>query len=178
MDQSFSAIPSGKTWKYAREEREVRFLLPNAPEGLYKNPHKKIHDRYLSGTRMRLRKTVSDTKSVFKLTKKIPLSTPNAQWISTIYLSEAEYDLFAKIPGDRLYKRRFSLKHPDGLDMGIDEIVLGKEMIWIAEIEIQDHKIIDVSIPFPGAISLHDKPKYAGNRLAIRYQKETFDSSS
>ena len=82
------------------------------------------------------------------------------------------------MPGDQLYKRRFSLKHPDGLDMGIDEIILGKETIWIAEIEYRSTDQQEIPIPFSGAIPLHDQPQYAGNVLASRYQRESIDSPS
>src|SRR5260370_7659029 len=43
--------------KYARLERERRYLLRDLPEGLTRaSPHVQITDNYITGTRLRLRK--------------------------------------------------------------------------------------------------------------------------
>ena len=43
--------------KYARVERERRYLLQDLPEGLTRvDPHLQITDNYISGTRLRIRK--------------------------------------------------------------------------------------------------------------------------
>ncbi|MEO0468344.1 MAG: hypothetical protein AAF206_01890 [Bacteroidota bacterium] len=171
MENYFAPIPPSKTWKYAKREQELRFLLPAPPDDLEQFPCKSIHDLYLNGSRMRLRKTISEHQTIFKLSKKIPLPEPNSQWISTIYLSEAEYNLFSILPGDQLRKKRFSLKRDEGMDMGVDEIVIGTEKMWILEIEYDDANMDNLPPPFPGAISLHDKVEYAGHLLAKRYQQ-------
>ena len=43
--------------RYARLERERRYLLKDLPEGLTRaSPHLQITDNYITGTRLRLRK--------------------------------------------------------------------------------------------------------------------------
>jgi CYTH domain-containing protein len=50
--------------KYARVERERRYLLQDLPEGLTRaDPHVQITDNYITGTRLRLRK-VRDPKTI------------------------------------------------------------------------------------------------------------------
>ena len=67
--------PAGKAGKYARVERERRFLLPVVPSG---EPVRRvlIEDRYVRGTRLRIRRmTDLDTAEgavTYKFTQKIP----------------------------------------------------------------------------------------------------------
>ena len=55
-----SWAPAGKLTKYARPERERRFLLSAVPPGEVVR-RAAITDRYLPGTRLRLRRTVETT---------------------------------------------------------------------------------------------------------------------
>ena len=59
--------------KYARIERERRYLLQDLPEGLTRaSPHVQITDNYITGTRLRLRKVrdPQTNKWTVKLTQK------------------------------------------------------------------------------------------------------------
>src|SRR5215813_13404348 len=59
--------------KYARVERERRYLLQDLPEGLSRaDPHVQITDNYLTGTRLRIRKVrdPQTNKWVVKFTQK------------------------------------------------------------------------------------------------------------
>ena len=59
--------------KYARVERERRYLLQDLPEGLTRaSPHVQITDNYITGTRLRLRKVrePQTNKWTVKLTQK------------------------------------------------------------------------------------------------------------
>ena len=67
------SAPAGKSTKYARHEYERRFLLAERPP----DPAVRtvaIHDRYLTGTTLRLRRMDDHAEKapVFKLTQKIP----------------------------------------------------------------------------------------------------------
>src|SRR5688500_7845647 len=82
--------------KYARLERERRYLLQDLPEGLTRaSPHVQITDNYLTGTRLRLRK-VRDPKTnkwTVKFTQKF---APDARdlsrtLITNTYLNATEY---------------------------------------------------------------------------------------
>src|SRR4051794_3353011 len=103
-------IHSMQAGKYARYEFERRFLVRRLPPGLGTAPGFRILDRYLTGTRLRLRRMepLDDGEPVLKLGQK---QTPNAAdattaVITTIYLSQAEYDALAGLAGDELAKIR------------------------------------------------------------------------
>ncbi len=101
--------PAGKATKYAREERERRFLLLGVPDGPCIR-RAEINDLYLAGTRLRLRRTVETTATatttVRKLTQKIPADDGGPGLITTFYLDEAEYQALATLPGAGLTKTR------------------------------------------------------------------------
>jgi hypothetical protein len=88
--------------KYAQIERERRFLLANAPAEAVVTRVRQITDRYIHGTRLRLRR-VCDVRTgacELKLTQKIPSGQPGhiQGMITNTYLSAAEYDLLATLP--------------------------------------------------------------------------------
>src|SRR6185436_8139769 len=90
--------------KYARVERERRYLLSDLPEGLTRaDPHLQITDNYLTGTRLRLRKVREPrtNKWTVKLTQKFA-PDPNdfsRTIITNIYLNALEsetLDMFSE----------------------------------------------------------------------------------
>src|SRR5512139_3877673 len=89
--------PAGKALKYALPECERRFLLPCLPDQAIARSVA-ITDRYLTGTRVRLRRMVETvegrTTMFFKLTQKIPAPDGAPGLLTTMYLSEAEYRVF------------------------------------------------------------------------------------
>ena len=97
--------------KYNRIEYERRFLVePNSDWRSCVEPYSKVlEDKYLRGTRLRLRRlTDSDSgRQVFKLTKKEVSDSPYFGTISRILLSEAEYEIFARLDGDEIRKTRY-----------------------------------------------------------------------
>ena len=93
--------------KYARPERERRFLLDGVPDGLGPSVH--ILDRYLEGTRMRLRRVDGPDGSVVgKLGQKVRTDPhdPAEVWITNLYLDEDEYDRLVGLPAAVLEKSR------------------------------------------------------------------------
>src|SRR5215467_15368264 len=81
--------------KYARVERERRYLLADLPEGLSRAEHHlQITDNYLTGTRLRIRK-VRDPRTnkwVVKFTQKFPLDPRDLSQtiITNTYLNAVE----------------------------------------------------------------------------------------
>src|SRR5713101_6552173 len=83
--------------RYARVERERRYLLQDLPEGLTRaSPHVQITDHYLTGTRLRLRKIrdPQTNKWTLKFTQKF---APNPQelsrtMITNVSLNAHEYN--------------------------------------------------------------------------------------
>ena len=99
--------------KYARVERERRFLLSGPPPALAVTASRQITDRYLPGTGLRLRRVecLDGGACEFKLTQKVPAGRPGyvQGLITNTYLSAAEYDLLASLPGEVLSKTRLSV---------------------------------------------------------------------
>src|SRR5689334_5065174 len=106
--------------KYARIERERRFLLAGPPPAAAVTGRRRITDRYLPGTRLRLRRIegLHSANCEFKFTQKVPASRPGyvQGLITNTYLSAAEYDLLATLPAAVLSKTRLSVP-PLGIDI-------------------------------------------------------------
>ena len=109
--------------KYAKAELERRFLLTGVPPGTDEASVRRIHDRYIVGTRLRLRRVddLAGRSTMYKLGQK---DTPDRARLShmlhtTLYLSISEYHLLAALPADVLVKRRMTLwdgEHSYGID--------------------------------------------------------------
>ncbi len=105
--------------KYARVERERRFLLAQFPQNLEVQRTRRITDYYLENTALRLRVQVEDDGSpLCKLTQKIPAPGSGAQqgWITTMYLVEQDFLVLSRLPSRRLDKTRYSVP-PFGIDV-------------------------------------------------------------
>ena len=98
--------------KYARVERERRYLLQDLPEGLTRaSPHVQITDNYLTGTRLRFRKVrdPQTNKWTVKLTQKF---APDAEdfsrtIITNIYLNALEAETLAVFDTNEIRKNRY-----------------------------------------------------------------------
>jgi CYTH domain-containing protein len=135
--------------KYARYEYERRFLLSAVPPG---QPARtvRIHDRYISSTRVRLRRmdqVEPFDQPVFKLTQKVPADDGGPGAITTIYLSEAEYEVFAAIPATPLTKIRQSLP-PYGIDVFEGELagLILAEIEFETEADYEAFKVPDFAV--------------------------------
>jgi CYTH domain-containing protein len=127
------SAPAGRATKYARPEFERRFLLSGLPPGRAVGTVA-IADRYLTGSRLRLRRTEriepAGEGPVFKLTQKVPADDGGPGLITTVYLSRAEFDLLATLPGEELKKTRHSLP-----PLGVDVFEGRLERLVLAEAE-------------------------------------------
>lgn len=154
--------------KYARIERERRFLVPALP-GVEAIADRTITDLYIDGTRMRLRLSVGsvggEPEVVRKLTQKIPApdgSPPGVQgWITNTYLSEDEYERFAVLPGRWLRKRRLSIP-----PMGVDVFEGALAGLILAEAEFASDAEMAAFVP-PGwcGREVTGDPQYRGGNL-------------
>ena len=99
--------------KYARVERERRFLLAGPPPAAAVTVSRRITDRYLPGTRLRLRRVdyLDSGACELKFTQKVPAGRPGyvQGLITNTYLSAAEYNLLASLPAEVLSKTRLSV---------------------------------------------------------------------
>jgi CYTH domain-containing protein len=94
--------------KYAHVERERRWVLSGVPAGLVVESTLRIADRYLTGTRLRLREVVADDGGVVrKLGQKVRLGSGAEEVAHTsLYLDEAEWAVLSVLAGTALRKER------------------------------------------------------------------------
>jgi CYTH domain-containing protein len=151
--------------KYAHIERERRWLVdPRLRPPLADRTCVLIEDRYVSGTRLRLRRMteLSTGQQSLKLTKKYDCADPLARPIVTTYLNNDEYALLANLPATTLIKRRhkvdgFSLDQFDGPLSGLE----------LAEAECPDDASLAAVQPPTWAIrEVSRDSRYDGGALA------------
>ena len=110
LTESNTIVPDSK---YARIERERRFLLENLPEGLTRaDPHLQITDNYMTGTRLRLRK-VRDPRTnkwTVKFTQKFAPqpSDLSRTFITNTYLNALEAETLSIFNANEIRKNRYS----------------------------------------------------------------------
>lgn len=108
--------------KYAVVERERRFLVAAVPDGV--SEVWEIEDRYVDGSRLRLREVRKPDGSVQrKLGHKVRVSDgPSEVACTSVYLDDSEWALLTtRLPATRLRKRRHHV-HRDGLHVVVDEL--------------------------------------------------------
>lgn len=140
--------------KYARRELERRFLLDAVPSG---EPvaTTTIVDRYIHGTRLRLRAMAHDGRTVCKLTQKAD------GLITTIYLDTAEYQVFAVLPADVIEKTRLHFP-PLAVDVVEPDLVIG-------EVEFDSEDKMARYVPPTSAVrEITGDPDLTGAALAAR----------
>jgi CYTH domain-containing protein len=100
--------------KYARIERERRFLLDRPPHDLPLE-YRRIRDLYLDGTRLRLRRIENAAGDILDLKFGQKYSEPAGPGLSAtltnLYLTEAEYDALRTLGGRPIIKRRYAYPH-------------------------------------------------------------------
>jgi CYTH domain-containing protein len=132
--------------KYARIERERRFLLTEPPSAVAALTARQITDRYLTGTRLRLRLIQRDDTNAdeYKLTQKVPSKRRGGTQglITNTYLNHAEYDLLPSLPAVVLTKTRISVP-----PMGIDVFRGSLEGLVMAEAEFTSDAACDSFAP-------------------------------
>ena len=134
--------------KYARPELERRWLVDAAlrpsVDGL---EPVLIEDRYVTGTRIRLRRmTRGDGSSVCKLTKKYETDRPEARPIVTAYITESEHALLAALPARTLRKRRHHVWH-DGRHWSLDLFEGPLAGLELVEVEVADEPALAALVP-------------------------------
>lgn len=97
--------------KYAHLERELRFLLPSPPRSLPVERTRRITDRYLPETGLRLRRVEEEGRPVvLKLGQKVRVDgSPRTVAHTTMYLRPAEYDTLLVLAADELAKTRHTV---------------------------------------------------------------------
>jgi CYTH domain-containing protein len=133
--------------KYARVERERKFLLDSLPEGLTPaSPHVQITDNYITGTRLRLRKIRDPqaNKWTLKLTQKFALNKSDLSRtiLTNVYLNATEYNTLAVFEANEIRKNRYSFENA-GNKYGID-LFLGDLLgLILAEISFESDEELE-----------------------------------
>lgn len=138
IDSSIAASLGFPKAKYTAVERERRWLCHEVPRHLIRETLV-VTDVYISGTRLRLRemRPRDGAPALFKLTRKADLD-PQRRLLTTIYLSEEEFAVFARtMAGPRLTKIRHRLHNPRGLLMSVDEFQGDLAGLILAEAEFE-----------------------------------------
>lgn len=143
--------------KYARLERERRYLLQDLPEGLTRaDPHLQITDNYISGTRLRIRK-VRDPRSnkwTVKFTQKF---TPNPAdfsrtIITNIYLNALEAETLAMFDANEIRKNRYSFEF-EGRRFSVDMFLGDLFGLVLAEVSFETNDELESFAKPPFAIA-------------------------
>ena len=133
-DVGASLRPVSISLKYAVVERERRYLLSKVPDG--STSTKEIVDRYVNGTRLRLREVrEGDGTIVRKLGHKVRLTEgPREVACTNAYLDEEEWTVLSALPARTLRKTRHMIPWGQGL-VAVDELEDGTV---VAEIDDRD----------------------------------------
>lgn len=156
--------------KYARIERERKFLLRELPAELTRaSEHLQIWDNYITNTRLRLRRIrVPQTKEQrWKLTQKFALSPQDFSrtQITNIYLSPAEYEVLSVFEGNEIRKNRYPFEH-EGRAFGIDVFLGALWGLMLAETEFEtDEEMRDFALPPFAVADVTNDEMFTGARL-------------
>jgi len=156
--------------KYARVERERRYLLRDLPEGLTRaDPHLQITDNYITGTRLRIRK-VRDPRTnkwTVKFTQKI---APNPQDLSrtiitNTYLNALEAETLSVFNANEIRKNRYYFDY-EGRKFSVDMFLGDLFGLVLAEVGFETDEDLD-SFPTPpfALADVTNDPLFTGGRL-------------
>ena len=157
--------------KYARIERERRYLLADLPEGLTRaDPHLQITDNYITGTRLRLRKVREPrtNKWTVKFTQKF---APNAEDLSrtvitNTYLTALEAETLSMFNANEIRKNRYYFEF-EGRKFSVDMFLGDLFGLVLAETDFDTDEELDRFSKPPFAIAdVTDDPVFSGGRLS------------
>ena len=156
--------------RYARVERERRYLLRDLPEGLTRaDPHLQITDNYITGTRLRIRK-VRDPRTnkwTVKFTQKI---APNPDDLSrtiitNTYLNALEAETLSVFNANEIRKNRYYFDY-EGRKFSVDMFLGDLFGLVLAEVGFETDEDLD-SFPRPpfALADVTNNPLFTGGRL-------------
>ncbi len=155
--------------KDAHLERERRFLLAGAPSGLTSRRSLVIQDRYLRGTRLRLRVVDEQGRArAYKLGQKVRLDESSAVELAhtTMYLSDTEFTVLAGLPADVLEKTRH-LVDAAGATVAVDCFHGGLAGLVLAEVDLGVGGSMPSSVPGDPVMEVTAHERFTGGALAV-----------
>lgn len=157
--------------KYARVERERRYLLQDLPEGLTRaSPHVQITDNYITGTRLRLRKIrdPQTNKWTVKLTQKF---APDGEdfsrtIITNIYLNALEVEMLAVSDANEIRKNRYPFEF-EGRRFSVDMFLGDLFGLVLAEVSFEtDDELNNFQRPPFAIADVTDNELFTGGKLS------------
>ena len=156
--------------KYARVERERRYLLRDLPEGLTRaDPHLQITDNYITGSRLRIRK-VRDPRTnkwTVKFTQKFA-PDPNdlsRTIITNTYLNALEAEVLSVFNSNEIRKNRYSFEF-EGRKFAIDMFLGDLFGLVLAEVSFDNDEELDGFPKPPFALAdVTNEPLFSGGKL-------------
>jgi len=138
--------------KYARIERERRYLLRDLPAGLNRaDHHLQITDNYITGTRLRIRKVrdPATNKWIVKFTQKFAPDPKDLSRtiITNIYLNATEAETLAIFEANEIRKNRYPFEF-EGRKFSVDMFLGDLFGLVLAEVSFETDAELD-SFPAP-----------------------------
>jgi CYTH domain-containing protein len=157
--------------KYARVERERRYLLQDLPEGVSRaDHHLQITDNYITGTRLRLRKVrdPQTNKWVVKFTQKFAPDTDDLSrtTITNTYLNPIEADTLAIFEANEIRKNRYHFEF-EGRQFSVDMFLGDLFGLVLAEVSFDNDDELENFSPPPFALAdVTNNELFTGGRLS------------
>src|SRR5215216_2096009 len=156
--------------KYARIERERRYLLRDLPEGITRaDPHLQITDNYITGTRLRIRKVREPrtNKWTVKFTQKFA-PDPNdlsRTIITNTYLNALEAEVLSVFDANEIRKNRYPFEF-DGRKFSVDMFLGDLFGLVLAEVSFETDEDLDsFSTPAFALADVTNEELFTGGRL-------------
>jgi CYTH domain-containing protein len=156
--------------KYARLERERRYLLQDLPEGLTRaSPHVQITDNYITGTRLRLRKVRDPmtNKWTVKFTQKFAINPKDLSrtLITNTYLNAQEAEILSVFEANEIRKNRYPFEY-EGRKFGIDMFLGGLFGLVLAEVSFDTDEVLEsFSKPQFALVEVTNNELFSGGKL-------------
>ena len=157
--------------KYARVERERRYLLHDLPEGLSRaDHHLQITDNYITGTRLRIRKVrdPQTNKWIVKFTQKF---APNPDDLSrtiitNTYLSAIEAETLSIFEANEIRKNRYKFEF-EGREFAVDMFIGDLFGLVLAETGFEsDEEMDNFPLPSFALADVTNNELFTGGRLS------------
>lgn len=156
--------------KYARVERERRYLLRDLPEGMTRaDPHLQITDNYITGSRLRLRK-VRDPRTnkwTVKFTQKFAPdpSDLSRTIITNTYLNALEAEVLSVFNSNEIRKNRYKFEF-EGREFAVDMFLGDLFGLVLAEVSFEtDEELENFSKPPFALVEVTNDELFSGGKL-------------
>src|ERR1041384_5427949 len=156
--------------KYARIERERRYLLRDLPEGITRaDPHVQITDNYITGTHLRIRKVREPrtNKWTVKFTQKYA-PDPNdlsRTIITNTYLNALEAEVLSVFDTNEIRKNRYPFEF-EGRKFSVDMFLGDLFGLVLAEVSFETAEELDqFRRPAFALVDVTNDELFTGGRL-------------